>query len=410
MKHLTILGSTGSIGTNVLKVVKQYPGRFRVLGLAAGRNIELLQRQIEAFEPQLVSVLDEQTAVQLARLLAPEWGEKIRWGSKGAAEVATLPAVDMVVSAIVGAAGLTPTFAAIEARKDIALANKETLVMAGELVMRAVAKHRVRLLPVDSEHNAIFQALTAGRQQDVKKIILTASGGPFMELPPRDLWQVTPDQALNHPNWQMGKKISIDSATLMNKGLEVIEARWLFDQEVNNIEVLVHPQSVVHSMVEFIDGSVVAQMAVPDMQIPIAFALCYPERIKLELPALNLLQQQFSFQPPDFKKFPALPLAYQAIKQGGDRPAVLNAANEVAVYAFLDGRIRFPEIVLCVAETLRLTAVRPLTGITAVLETDLAARLQAESIIESLSIKRKQKSGQPVPCPPIPPALKRQTT
>jgi len=191
----------------------------------------------------------------------------------------------------------------------------------------------------------------------------------------------------------------------MNKGLEVIEARWLFDQEVNNIEVLVHPQSVVHSMVEFIDGSVVAQMAVPDMQIPIAFALCYPERIKLELPALNLLQQQFSFQPPDFKKFPALPLAYRAIKQGGDRPAVLNAANEVAVYAFLDGRIRFPEIILCVAETLRLTAVRPLTNITAVLEADLAARLQAESIIEALTIKRKQKSGQPIPCPPIPPDL-----
>ncbi len=410
MKHLTILGSTGSIGTNVLQVVKQYPGRFRVLGLAAGHNIELLRRQVEAFAPQLVSVIDEPTAIQLARLLAPEWAEKIRWGSNGAEEVATLPAVDMVVSAIVGAAGLTPTFAAIEARKDIALANKETLVMAGELVMRAVEKHRVRLLPVDSEHNAIFQALTAGRHQDVKKIILTASGGPFRELAPNDLWQVTPDQALNHPNWQMGKKISIDSATMMNKGLEVIEARWLFDQQADHIEVLVHPQSVVHSMVEFVDGSVVAQMAVPNMQIPIAFALCYPERVKLELPALNLLQQQFSFQAPDFKKFPALALAYRAIKQGGDRPAVLNAANEVAVYAFLDGRIRFPEIILCVAETLRLTAVRPLANITAVLEADLAARLQAESIIEALTIKRKQKSGQPIPCPTIPPGLKRQTT
>lgn len=406
MKHIAILGSTGSIGKNVLQVVKQYPGRFRVLGLAAGRNIKLLKEQIAAFRPQLVSVADEDSAQELGNQLDPEWRHKIVWGPKGAEEVASLPSVEMVISAIVGAAGLTPTYAAILAGKDIALANKETLVMAGELIMAAIKKHNVNLLPVDSEHNAIFQSLSAGRKRDVRKLILTASGGPFHQLTIDELWGVTAEQALDHPNWQMGKKISIDSATLMNKGLEVIEAKWLFNTEIEDIEVLIHPQSVVHSMVEFIDGSVIAQMGIPDMKIPIAYALTYPERIKLDLPTLNLAKHKITFQAPDFKKFPALKLAYQAIKQGEDRPAILNAANEVAVNAFLAGKIRFPEIALCVADTMQHTESRPITGITSVLEADLAARVQAESVVEALSIRKKQKSGEQVPCPDLPPALK----
>jgi len=408
MKYLSLLGSTGSIGKNVLEVIKQYPGRFRVLGLAAGRNVDLLAKQAAAFNPQLISVVDEDTARQLNKKLGPEWQHKIVHGVSGAEQVASLPAVDMVVSAIVGAAGLKPTHAAILAGKNIALANKESLVMAGEIIMGAVAKYKVNLLPIDSEHNAILQALSAGRQQDVRKLILTASGGPFQQLSDAELWQVTPEQALNHPNWQMGKKITIDCATLMNKGLEVIEAKWLFDMRVEDIEILIHPQSVVHSMVEFIDGSVMAQMGVPDMKIPIAYALTYPERIKLDIPTLNLTRHNITFQRPNFKMFPALKLAYQAIRQGGDRPAILSAANEVAVAAFLAGRIRFPEIILCVAETLQKTDKRPITGITSILEADLAARVQAESVIEALEIRKKQKKGEAIPCPDLPPNLSSQ--
>ncbi len=405
MKYLSLLGSTGSIGKNVLEVIKQYPGQFRVLGLAAGRNINLLAKQATAFNPQLISVVDEDTARQLNEKLGPEWQHKIVHGVNGAEQVASLPAVDMVVSAIVGAAGLKPTYAAILAGKNIALANKETLVMAGEIIMAAVEKYKVNLLPIDSEHSAILQALSAGRQKDVRKLILTASGGPFQQLSDAELWQVTPERALNHPNWQMGKKITIDCATLMNKGLEVIEAKWLFDMKVEDIEILIHPQSVVHSMVEFIDGSVIAQMGIPDMKIPIAYALTYPQRIKLDIPTLNLTRHNITFQLPNFKMFPALKLSYQASRQGGDRPAILSAANEVAVAAFLAGRIRFPEIILCVAETLQKTDNRPITGITSVLEADLAARVQAESVIEALVIRKKQKKGEPIPCPDLPPNL-----
>jgi len=405
MKHISILGSTGSIGKNVLEVVKQYPGRFRVLGLAAGHNVELLAKQAAAFDPQLVSMANEDSARKLAEILGPEWQDKIVYGVKGTEQIACLPTVDMVVSAIVGAAGLSPTYAAILAGKDIALANKETLVMAGEIIMAAVEKYKVNLLPVDSEHNAIFQALNAGRKRDVRKLILTASGGPFRKLSNEDLWNVTTEQALNHPNWQMGDKITIDCATLMNKGLEVIEAKWLFDIKIENIEILVHPQSVVHSMVEFIDGSVISQMGVADMKIPIAYALTYPERITLDIPYLNLTKQSITFHLPDFQKFPALKLAYQAIKQGGDRPAILNAANEVAVKAFLTHKIRFPEISLCVAETMRQTESRPVSSITSILEADIAARLQAKSVIEALEIRKKQKKGEEIPCPDLPPGL-----
>ncbi|MDH3393010.1 MAG: 1-deoxy-D-xylulose-5-phosphate reductoisomerase [Desulfobulbaceae bacterium] len=404
MKNIVVLGSTGSIGCNVLEVVRQFPGRFRVLGLAAGSNISLLRDQLEAFSPQLVSVADEKLAAELRSMLAPEWRDRIVAGVDGNVQVATLPGVDTVVSSIVGGAGLVPTLAAIEAGKDVALANKETLVMAGDLVMSAVKRNNVQLLPIDSEHNAVFQALAAGRREDVDKIILTASGGPFREATEKDLWAVTPAQALDHPNWSMGNKISIDSATLMNKGLEVIEARWLFDVPVERIEVLVHPQSIVHSMVEYIDGSVVAQMGVPDMKIPIAYALSYPERLRLNMPRLNLARSNdLTFTPPDFKRFPSLKLAYQACKRGGTQPAVLNAANEIAVAAFLEERIRFPEIALVVAETISRQPVEAIQNATTVLDADLAARVQAESVVEALVLKTKQRLGEEAACPSLPP-------
>ena len=391
-KHISLLGSTGSIGSNVLDVARQFPGRFRIIGLAAGKNIKLLRDQIEAFEPLLVSVSDPEVTGDLIQSLPLGWADKIHTGTQGNVEVATLPKADMVVSAIVGAAGLTPTLAAIKAGKDIALANKETLVMAGDLVMRAAQENNIALLPIDSEHNAIAQALEAGRREEVAKIILTASGGPFRDWPERQLWEASPEQALAHPNWDMGKKISIDSATLMNKGLEVIEARWLFDIDVANIEVLIHPQSIVHSLVEFIDGSVLAQMGIPDMRIPISWALSYPARLRSSLPRLNLAKcRDLQFIVPDFHRFPALKLAYQVCKRGGILPAALNAANEVAVEAFLQGQIRFPEISLVAAETVHRTGQKEIVDVNTVLDADLAARLQAESIVQSLQIKSEQR-------------------
>lgn len=403
-KNISLLGSTGSIGRNVLKVVRQYPGRFRIVGLAAGNNIGLLRDQIEAFRPSLVSVSTPELAGELAAGLPPEWAERILSGPEGNVQVATIARADTVVSAIVGAAGLIPTLAAIRAGKNIALANKETLVMAGDLVTAEVRRHKVGLLPIDSEHNAIFQALACGRREDVHKIILTASGGPFREKSERELWEVTPEEALNHPNWSMGKKISIDSATLMNKGLEIIEARWLFDMEVENIEVLIHPQSIVHSLVEYLDGSVIAQLGVPDMRIPITYALSWPERLRTGLPRLNLAQAgTLRFAPPDFNRFPALKIAYQACKKGGTLPAILNAANEVAVAAFLDGRIRFPEISLVVAETVNRLPRSDINSIDTVLAADLEARMQAESVVEAFHMKFKQMTGQAIATPELPP-------
>ncbi len=404
IKNISLLGSTGSIGTNALEVVRMYPGRFHIHGLAAGRNISLLHKQIEAFNPQIVSIADENLAGDLIQSLPAGWGDKIVTGPDGIIRVATLPAADTVVCAVVGAAGLEPTVAAINEGKDIALANKETLVMAGELVMEAVRKNKVNLLPVDSEHNAIFQALAAGRAQDVKKIILTASGGPFLSRSERDLWDVTQEQALNHPKWEMGKKITIDSATLMNKGLEVIEARWLFDVDVEKIDVLIHPQSIVHSMVEFVDGSVVAQMGIPDMRIPITYALSYPERIKTGLPPLDLTKcGELTFSHPDYAKFPSLRLACQVCKRGGILPAALNAANEVAVAAFLDNRIRFPEIAYVAAETVSRTPEKEATDLSTVMGEDLAARIQAESIVEALVMRSGQMLGKKVGTPSLPP-------
>ena len=353
MKVLSLLGSTGSIGKNVLDVVRTFPDRFCIAGLSAGKNIEDLAAQVKEFEPECISVADESSVAPLAALLPEKYQDKIFWGSRGNCRVATLDSVDMVISAVVGAVGLLPTLDAIAAGKDIGLANKETLVMAGRLVMQAVQENGVALLPIDSEHSAIFQSLEAGRKNDVGMIILTASGGPFRTMAQADLPGVTPAQALDHPNWDMGRKISIDSATLMNKGLEVIEARWLFDVAADRIRVVVHPQSIVHSLVEFIDGSVVAQLGIPDMRIPIAYALSYPERIELGLSRLSLSDcGNLSFEKPDYERFPALRLAFDVMEEGGVKPAVLNAANEIAVAAFLDEEIGFTDITRVVAATL----------------------------------------------------------
>ncbi len=387
MKQLSLLGSTGSIGRNVLDVVRRFPDQFQIMGLAAGGNVQLLAEQVLEFRPRLISVIDEAHARDLCDLLPREYSERVVWGASGNQEVAAIPEVEMTVSAIVGAAGLLPTLAAIEAGHDIGLANKETLVMAGKLVMDAVARKQVRLLPIDSEHSAIFQALEAGRRQDVAKIILTASGGPFRSRSREDLVAATPAQALNHPNWEMGPKISIDSATLMNKGLEVIEARWLFDVPVEAVEVVIHPQSVVHSLVEFQDGSVMAQLGIPDMRIPIAYALTYPSRLPLGLQSLQLSQcGNLEFQAPDYDRFPALDLAFTAIREGGVLPAVLNAANEVAVAAFLAGEISFPAIAETVAAVLLRVREGSEESLADILAADARARLVAHELIVASAI------------------------
>ncbi|HHO48613.1 MAG TPA: 1-deoxy-D-xylulose-5-phosphate reductoisomerase [Desulfobacteraceae bacterium] len=382
MKTITLLGSTGSIGRNVLAVIRQFPDRFRVAGLAAGSNIDQLRRQVAEFAPRCVAVADEEAAARLADALPGEYRGRIHCGPEGLSRVAVCEEADMTVSAVVGAVGLLPTLDAIEAGKDIGLANKETLVMAGSLVMDAVRCSGVRLLPIDSEHSAIFQVLEAGRRQDVSRLILTASGGPFRNKTCEELKAVTPDQALAHPNWAMGRKISIDSATLMNKGLEVIEARWLFDVEPDRISVVIHPQSIVHSLVEFIDGSVVAQLGIPDMRIPIAYALSYPERLGLGLSRLSLSQcGNLSFYQPNFDSFPALQLAFDALRQGGTKTAALNAANEMAVEAFLDGRLEFFDIAGIVAATLEQTANGDAADLRAILAADGQARTIAAEII-----------------------------
>lgn len=382
MKLLSLLGATGSIGVNVLNIVRQFPDRYGIEGLAAGRNVELLSRQVEEFEPAVVSVIDQEHADKLAATLPDSWKGEIVYGTAGNIKVAACPDVAMTISAVVGAAGLLPTLAAVEAGKDIGLANKETLVVAGRLVMQKVKQHGVTLLPIDSEHSAVFQALEAGRKEDVEKIILTASGGPFLQRRKEELQNVTREQALNHPNWSMGPKISIDSATLMNKGLEVIEARWLFDMAPRSIEVVVHPQSIIHSLVEFQDGSVVAQLGIPDMKIPIAYALSYPERMPLDLPSLNLPKcGNLEFLHPDYDRFPALRLAFEALERGGVSGAVMNAANEVAVDAFLNKYIPFPKISAVVEETMARVQGGSDEILEDLLEADKTARLTAGELI-----------------------------
>ncbi len=344
MKRLSLLGSTGSIGEQTLDVAARFPDRYAVVGLAAGSNVEKLAEQVGRFRPAIVSMGDAEGARALRERLGAGSPVEIVWGEEGLAAVASADA-DLVVSALVGAVGLEPTLAAIAAGRDVALANKEVLVMAGALVLRAVRAHGVSLLPVDSEHSAIFQALAGQRPEDVDKLILTASGGPFRTWSAERIASASVEDALAHPNWDMGAKITIDSATLMNKGLEVIEARWLFDVPPERVEVVVHPQSIVHSLVEFVDGSVLAQLGLPDMRVPIAVALAHPERLRLPLDRLDLAAcARLDFEKPDVRRFPCLDLAFAALRAGEDAPAVLNAANEVSVAAFLDGAIPFPAI------------------------------------------------------------------
>ncbi|NIQ94958.1 MAG: 1-deoxy-D-xylulose-5-phosphate reductoisomerase [Desulfuromonadales bacterium] len=385
MKTVAILGATGSIGVSTLEVVSAYPDRYRIAALTGGRNMTLLAEQIVQFRPEVVAVLSEEEAQVLTKILGADAPE-ILCGPEGLIRCAAHPDTDIVVSSIVGAAGLVPTMAAIEAGKDVALANKETLVTAGALVMRAVAANGVRLYPVDSEHSAIFQALEGHRFCDVRRLILTASGGPFLDKGLEELRSVTPAAALSHPNWDMGKKISIDSATMMNKGLEVIEARWLFDLDASRIAVHIHPQSIVHSMVEYVDGSVIAQMGIPDMKTPIAYALSYPERLPLDLPPLDLCQLgQLTFSEPDLERFRCLGLAYQALEAGGTAPAVLNAANEVAVASFLRGDIAFLDIARIIDAALQDMSVVDPQHIDEVLRADKWGREQAARIINSLN-------------------------
>jgi len=381
IKKISILGSTGSIGRSVLDVVRRYPDRFQVVALAAGTNIALLARQVDEFSPKLVSVKHRHDVQALKKMLHSHFPE-IDSGINGVTQVAVVEEAQTVVSAIEGSAGLIPTVAALDAGKEIALANKETLVVAGEIVMKKAAAQGVGIIPIDSEHSAVFQCLENRDKSSIRRILLTASGGPFLRLDKEKFPQVTNKEALAHPTWKMGPKITIDSATLMNKGLEVIEAKWLFDIQVENIEVIIHPQSVVHSMVEYSDGSVMAQMGIADMRIPILYALTYPDRWDLELPRLDLPGQgSLTFEQPDTERFPCLNLAYQAVRTGGTLPAVMNGANEVAVKSFLDGEIKFSFIPELIEKTMRAHAVSSLDSLESVLRADRWARDKARGLI-----------------------------
>ena len=381
MKGLSILGCTGSVGTNVLRIVESFEGRFRVVGLACGRNVQALAPQVARHRPRVVSVADAEAKEALGRLVDLS-GIRVGIGEEGMVEVATHDETDLVVAAAVGALGLVPTYRALEAGKDVALANKETLVMAGELMTREAEARAARILPIDSEHCALHQCLDGRSPVEVRRLVLTASGGPFRNRPRETFDAITREEALNHPTWNMGRKITIDSATLMNKGLEVIEAHWLFGVAAERIEVLVHPQSVVHSLVEFVDGTVLAQLGVTDMRLPIQYALSHPERWVAAIPGLDLTRpMRLDFDAPDREKFPCLGLAYEALAGGGTWPAVLNAANEEAVAAFLDGRISFPAIADCIREVLRAEPSRPVARLEDVLQADHTARRLAREAL-----------------------------
>ena len=356
MKQIAILGSTGSIGTQTLDVVRQHPEAFSVYALTAHRSVDMLIQQALEFNPAVVCIADEAYYPRLREALS-DLPIQVMAGEKAIAEMVTMPEIDVVVAAMVGYAGLRPTIEAIRAKKTIALANKETLVVAGEIICRLAQRHKVNILPVDSEHSAIFQCLVGENPQSIEKLLLTASGGPFRTFSYEQMQHVTAAQALQHPNWEMGAKITIDSASMMNKGFEVIEARWLFDIPVEKIQVVVHPQSVIHSAVQFVDGSVKAQLGTPDMRIPIQYALTYPERWHSDVPRLDLFAtKQLTFEEPDLQRFPNLRLAYEAIDKGGNMPCILNAANEVVNLAFREGRCGFLQMSEVIAETMAKTS------------------------------------------------------
>ncbi|MEJ2586956.1 MAG: 1-deoxy-D-xylulose-5-phosphate reductoisomerase [Deltaproteobacteria bacterium] len=382
MKKISILGSTGSIGVSALEVIEGKPDEYEVVALSAATNMALLSEQIIAFSPRAVSVLEESLAVDLRKRLVGHKRPEVLYGQEGYKEIASMAEVDTVISAMTGAAGLLPTFEAIKSGKEIALANKETLVTAGPMIMDAAQKRGVAILPVDSEHSAILQSLRGHEKEDLNRIILTASGGPFREASLKRMKHVTAAEALKHPNWAMGPKITIDSASMMNKGLEVIEAKWLFDLEMHQIGILIHPESILHSMVEYRDGSVIGQMGIPDMKIPIAYALSYPRHLDNALTPLDLAKiGTLTFRAPDLKRFKCLDLALQAAGEGGSMPAVLNAANEVAVEAFLNGRIGFLDIPSLIEKTMSAHHTRVLDDMEMVIETDRWARKTAELLI-----------------------------
>ena len=388
-ENVSVLGSTGSIGKNTLDDISRNEDRFRVVALTANRNVEKLAAQCARFDPSLAVIADPELEQDLARALRQQGTKtEVMSGEAGLKEAAGMSGTDTVMAAIVGAAGLNSTFEAARRGKKILLANKESLVIAGEVFVAEAKKNRARILPVDSEHNAIFQALPDGFEHGldaagVEKIILTASGGPFRTLPAGQFASVTPEQACNHPNWSMGRKISVDSATLMNKGLEVIEARWLFNAHPDQIEVLVHPQSIIHSMVSYRDGSVLAQMGTPDMRTPIAYALAWPGRIESGVDHLNLAQMNdLSFEKPDMARFPCLGLAFEAMSSGASAPVTLNASNEVAVAAFLDGKIGFDQIPRLVSDVMERISVSAVKDLGDVLEHDRHARQTAQQWVE----------------------------
>ena len=382
MKKLSILGSTGSIGKNTLEVISAHPDKFKVVALAVKNNIQILEEQIIKFKPDVVAVFDSAAAECIKK---KDLSVEVLTGEKGLSEVAILEDVDMVVSAIVGSDGLVPTYEAVKAGKELALATKEALVMAGQIIMSEAKRQGVKILPVDSEHSAVFQCLNNRDINEVEKIILTASGGPFLGKSVTELESVTPSDALNHPNWDMGKKITIDSATLMNKGLEVIEAYWLFNVPLEKIDVILHPQSIIHSMVRFVDGSVIAQMSVPDMKGPISYALSYPQRFEGILPVLDLAEiRELTFEEPDREKYVSLGLTYDALKEGGTMPCVLNAANEVAVEAFLNEQIPFTGIPQVVSDTMLQHEVLKGDSIEEIMSTSEWAKLKAQELIKAI--------------------------
>ena len=394
MRCLAILGSTGSVGRQCLQVVEELRDHFRVAALAAGSNVELLAGQVARFQPELVSVGSSDKVPPLRKALArlgvvrePE----ILWGAEGLRAAATHPAADVVVSAAVGVVGLDATYKAVQSGKTVALANKEVLVAAGELVTAAARNSGAKILPVDSEHNAVHQCLRAGRRDEVRRLILTGTGGPFLKWPRAKLARATPRQALNHPQWKMGKRITVDSATLMNKGLELIEARWLFGLESHQIEVVIHPQAIIHSMVEFVDGSTVAQLAPPDMRAPLQYAITFPDRLPSNQRRLDLVElRKLDFRRPDEKKFRCLPLARQALEAGGSAQCILNAADEVAVGAFLEKRIKFLQIPELIERVMDATTPVPLRTIDDVLNYDRQARNFTATILARMTAKRKR--------------------
>lgn len=381
VKNLCILGSTGSIGTQTLKVVRAYPNRYAVYALCAHRSIDKLIEQAREFKPEVVCIADESLYEPLREALA-EMPVKVWAGADAIAEVVTMPSIDVVVAAMVGYAGLRPTIEAIKAGKTIALANKETLVVAGEIICELAVTHHTPILPVDSEHSAIFQSLVGEDRNEIEKILLTASGGPFRTFSLEQMQHVTAADALKHPNWDMGAKITIDSASMMNKGFEVIEAKWLFGVPVEKIQVLIHPQSIVHSAVQFTDGAIKAQLGAPDMRLPIQYALSFPERLQSDFPRADLFALgALTFEEPDLKRFPNLGLAYEAMRRGGNMPCVLNAANEVANLAFREGRCAFLQMSDIIAKTMDKAAFIAKPTYENYVQTDKEAREIADSLL-----------------------------